>query len=287
MTIIDGKKIAESIKDGLASDVFSLLNQGYRHPHLSIISADNREDSKLYVSLKEKAAKEVGIDVSLYKINENDSEQSIVDVINFLNTDDSVDGILVQLPLPTKFNTKNILPLINPDKDVDGFNSKKIFYSPVMLAIKYSLDENNINYNNKKAFLFFNSDIFQKEIKYFLNELSIELDAISSEEFNKIIKNKNKLNDLQEKVKKHNILITAMGQPEIIDSKFLNNNMTIIDVGITKIEKKIWGDVKIEDTKNLVGYITPVPGGIGPMTVACLLKNVLQAYLLKMEKEKI
>jgi len=284
MTIIDGKKIAESIKDGLASDIFSLLNQGYRHPHLSIISADNREDSKLYVSLKEKAAKEVGIDVSLYKINENDSEQSIVDVINFLNTDDSVDGILVQLPLPAKFNTKNILPLINPDKDVDGFNAEKIFYSPVMLAIKYSLDENNIDYNNKKAFLFFNSDIFEKETKNFLNKLNIELNTISSEEFNKISTDKSKLKDLQDEVKKHDILITAMGQPEIIDSNFLSNDMTIIDIGITKIEKKVWGDVKISDTKKLSGYITPVPGGVGPMTVACLLKNVLQAYLLKVEK---
>jgi len=284
MKIIDGKKIAESIKDGLASDVFSLLNKGYRHPHLSIISADNREDSKLYVSLKEKAAKEVGIDVSLYKINENDSEQSIVDVINFLNTDDSVDGILVQLPLPAKFNTKNILPLINPDKDVDGFNAEKIFYSPVMLAIKYSLDENNIDYNNKKAFLFFNSDIFEKETKNFLNKLNIELNTISSEEFNKISTDKSKLKDLQDEVKKHDILITAMGQPEIIDSNFLSNDMTIIDIGITKIEKKVWGDVKISDTKKLSGYITPVPGGVGPMTVACLLKNVLQAYLLKVEK---
>jgi methylenetetrahydrofolate dehydrogenase (NADP+)/methenyltetrahydrofolate cyclohydrolase len=285
MTIIDGKKIAENIKDGLASDVFGLLNRGYRHPHLSIISADNREDSKLYVSLKEKAAKEVGIDVSLYKINEGDSEQDIIDVINFLNTDDKVDGILVQLPLPSKFNTKNILPLINPEKDVDGFNSEKIFYSPVMLAIKYSLDEKQVDYNNKKAFLFFNSDVFKKEVKNFLNKLNIEVEAISSEEFNKIIKDKNKLNDLQEQVKKYDILITAIGQPEIIDSNFLNNDMIVIDIGITKIDKKVWGDVKMGDTKKLSGYITPVPGGIGPMTVACLLKNVLQAYLLKYDKE--
>jgi len=89
---------------------------------------------------------------------------------------------------------------------------------------------------------------------------------------------------LQDEVKKHDILITAMGQPEIIDSNFLSNDMTIIDIGITKIEKKVWGDVKISDTKKLSGYITPVPGGVGPMTVACLLKNVLQAYLLKVEK---
>ena len=284
MKIIDGKKIAENIKNGIASDVFNLINRGYRHPHLAIISAGDREDSKLYISLKERAAKEVGIDVSLYRINNEDSEQDLIGVVNFLNADDNVDGILIQLPLPEKFNTEKILPLINSEKDVDGFNSKKIFYSPVILAIKNSLEESKIIFEKKKAFLFFNSDIFKKETEDFFVQMGIEFDSISSKEFDEILKDNNKLIELQKKVRENDILITAMGRAEIIEKEFLNDGMTVIDIGITKVGGRVKGDIKMEDSKNIDGYITPVPGGIGPMTVACLLKNVLQAYLLKTEK---
>jgi len=284
MQIIDGKKIADRINNGIARDVFSLLNRGYRHPHLAIVLVGEREDSKLYTSLKEKNAKEVGIDTSLYLIDENDDEKKLIDMINFLNNDDSIDGILVQLPLPKKFNTDKILPLIESSKDVDGFNADKLFYSPVILATKYSLEESKINYQNKKAFLFFNSDIFKNEMKNFLNKFQISLEAVSGKDLNKIITDKNEIQKLQNKVKQCNIVISAMGQAEVITADFLNNDMVIVDIGITKIDKKVKGDVKFLDTKELKGYITPVPGGIGPMTVACLLKNVLQAYLLKVEK---
>ncbi len=286
MQIIDGKKIAEKINNGTAKDVFSLINRGYRHPHLAIILVGEREDSKLYTSLKEKVAKEVGIDTSLYLIDKDDDKKKLIDIINFLNNDDSVDGILVQLPLPEKFETDKILPLIESSKDVDGFNTKKIFYSPVVLATKYSLEESKIDYKNKKAFLFFNSNVFKEEMENFLNKFDISLSAISSQELNKLITNPDEFKKIQNKVKQCDIVISAMGQAEIITSDFLNDDMVIIDIGITKNNKKVTGDIKFLDTQKLNGYITPVPGGIGPITVACLLKNVLQSYLLKVEKQK-
>ncbi len=194
---------------------------------------------------------------------------------------------MLQLPLPQKFNTNKILPLIKKEKDVDGFNisNDKIFLSPVALAIKYSLEESKVDLHNKKAFLFFNSEIFKNEINDFLKSLGVNLaDSISQNNLEKILHGKNNQSDLQElqkKVKSTEIIISAMGRPEFIDKNFLQDNQIIIDIGIFKKDKKVLGDLKFSDTLDFKGYITPVPGGIGPITVACLLKNVLQSFLNK------
>jgi methylenetetrahydrofolate dehydrogenase (NADP+) / methenyltetrahydrofolate cyclohydrolase len=285
MKIIDGKKIAEKIKDDIAQNVFEIVQKEQRRPSLAIILAGGREDSKLYVSLKEKSAKEVGIDTSLYLIDESDNEENIVDVIKFLNQDETVDGILVQLPLPKKFNTDKILKMINPEKDVDGFckSKNKFLFSPVILATDYSLKNCKVNLKNKKAFLFCNSEIFKNEMEEFLLNQGLEFDFIKSDELEKILKSddEQKKQDLYNKVKSNDIIITAMGKPEIIDKNFLKDDMILIDIGITKVENKVLGDIKRADTEKLNGHFTPVPGGIGPMTVACLLKNVLQTHLFK------
>lgn len=280
MKIIDGKKISEKIKDKLAKSVFNQIKDDLRRPTLAVILVGQREDSKLYVSLKEKSAKEVGIDSSLYLINENEDEKNIIDTIEFLNQDKSVDGILIQLPLPKKFNTDKILQTISPNKDVDGFSSSKnkTFFSPVMMAIKYSLEETKKDLKNNKSFLFFNSEIFKKEVQNFLKKENIVLSAISSKKFQEIKKNNKKLEDLKKKIKKCQILISAVGNPEFINKDFLADNMIIIDIGITKINNQVLGDIKYSDTKKMFGHITPVPGGIGPITVACLLENVFKAF---------
>lgn len=280
MKIIDGKKISEKIKDELAKNVYNEIKSGSRHPGLAVILVGQREDSKLYVSLKEKSAKEVGIDSSLYLINENEDEKNIIETIKFLNQDKSIDGILVQLPLPKKFNTDKILQTISSDKNIDGFDlgKNKTFFSPVMMAIKYSLKETKKELKNKKAFLFFNSDIFKKEIQDFLKKENIILSAISNQEFQGIKKDNKKLEELKRKIKNCQILISAVGVPEFINKDFLVDDIIIIDIGITKKNGQILGDVKYSDTEKLSGYITPVPGGIGPITVACLLENVFKAF---------
>lgn len=281
MKIIDGKKISEKIKDELAKNVYNQIKDGSRHPSLAVILVGQRDDSKLYVSLKERSAKEVGIDSSLYLIDEKEDEKNIIDTIKFLNQDKSIDGILVQLPLPKKFNTDKILQTISPDKDIDGFSlsKNKMFFSPVMMAIKYSLKETKKDLKDKKAFLFFNSDIFKKEVQDFLKKEGIILSAISSQEFQEIKKNKKQLENLKEKVKKCQILISAVGNPWFINKDFLSDDMIVIDIGITKKEGQILGDIKCSDAEKLSGYITPVPGGIGPITVACLLENVFKAFM--------
>ncbi len=283
MKIIDGKKIAEKIKDDIAKNVFDLVQKERRRPSLAIILAGEREDSKIYVNLKEKSAKEVGVDTSLYLIEEDDGEDNIINTIKFLNQDTMIDGILVQLPLPKKFNTDKILKMINPEKDVDGFckSKNKFLLSPVILATEYSLKNCKVNLKNKKSFLFCNSEIFKNEMKEFFLSKGLEFDFIKSDELEKVLggNNEQRKQDLYKRVRSNDILITAMGKPEIIDKNFLKDDMILIDVGITKVGDKVLGDIKRSDTEKLAGYLTPVPGGIGPVTVACLLKNVLQAYL--------
>ncbi len=285
MKIINGKKIAEKIKDNLARDIFELVKKDQRRPGLAIILVGGREDSKLYVSLKEKSAKEVGIDTSLYLISENDGEEDIVNTINFLNQDEETDGILVQLPLPKKFNTDKILKMMKPEKDVDGFckSKNKFLYSPVILSVEHSLANCKINLKDKKAFLFCNSDIFKNEMEEFLLSKELDFDFIKSGELEKILKSgsKKEKESLYNRVKKNDILITAMGRPEIIDNNFLKDNMILIDIGITKVENKVLGDIKKTNTEKLEGRFTPVPGGIGPMTIACLLQNVFKAFIFK------
>jgi methylenetetrahydrofolate dehydrogenase (NADP+)/methenyltetrahydrofolate cyclohydrolase len=282
MNIIDGKKIAEEIKTKTAKEVFSLIKAGKRRPSLAIILAGDRSDSALYVALKEKSAKEVGVDTSLYLIRENDSEEEFIKTIEFLNSDDSIDGILVQLPLPKKFNTEKILKKINPIKDVDGFcfDRPQEVLSPVILAIKESLLSLKKDFKNKKAFLFYNSDIFKDEVKYFLEKEDIFLESYcmkdSLDPDDKII----------ESVRKCDILITAVGKPKFIKKDFLFEGMTVIDIGITKEGEKVFGDVDFDDVKKMNINITPVPGGIGPMTVACVLKNTLIVYSLRNIKNK-
>lgn len=280
MKKIDGKKIAERIKDKLALEVYQVLEkEGGRRPNLAIILAGAREDSRLYVSLKEKVAKEVGIDTNLYLISEHEGEDELISLIEFLNQDSSIDGILVQLPLPERFNTDKILSKISPQKNVDGFDSHdKVFFSPLIKAIWYCLEETQEDLSKKKAFLFFNSPIFAEEVKKALSPMGIILDSISSQDFLEIKKDKKNFLDLKEKIKASSILISALGWPEFIEADFLKDEMIVIDIGITKKGKRVLGDVKFSDSENLVGYISPVPGGIGPITVVSLLENVFKAY---------
>ncbi len=280
MEIINGKKIAEKNKKEIVKSVCKIIKEGGRRPSLAVILLGEREDSKLYVSLKEKTAKEVGIDTSIYLIDENEHEKNIIKAIDFLNKDENIDGILVQLPLPNKFNTDKILQSIKKEKDVDGFNNslEKKLYSPVLLAVKQILDDIKVDMSGKKAFLFYNSEIFKEEMDGFLKKQKIKFNSISSKELDILGKDEKSLIKLKKKVKDSDILITALGRANFIDHGFLKDGMLVIDIGITKTGKKVCGDVDFSDSKKVIGRITPVPGGVGPITVVCLLKNVVQAY---------
>lgn len=258
---IDGRAIAERVKDEIAQVIYKL--NGPR-PNLAIILVGEREDSKLYVSLKEREGKKIGVDTHLYKLNSSISEEELLKIINFLNIDPLIDGILIQLPLPEKFNTDKIIAAINPEKDADGFHPAHPNYvmSPVLASILACLEEIKFDYKNKTACVLHNSDVFGLSVK-------------------KILENKGLKVVLKEDSEQADLLVTALGKPHFVKKEMIKDQAVIIDIGITKVDGKVLGDVDYEDVKDKASYITPVPGGVGPMTIAFLFKNVLEIFKTK------
>jgi len=255
---IDGKKIAERVKDEITQAIHKL--NGPR-PSLAIILVGVREDSKLYVSLKEREGKKVGIDTHLYKLEADTPESELLETIDFLNKDPHIDAILLQLPLPVKFNTDKIIAAINPEKDADGFHPAHPDYimSPVLASVEACLEEIKFDYKNKTACILHNSDVFGLSVKKTLVEKGM-----------KVI--------LKEEPEQADLVVSALGKPRFVKKENIKKDAVIIDIGITKVDGQVLGDVDYEDVKDKASYITPVPGGIGPMTIAFLFKNVLEIY---------
>lgn len=319
--IIDGKILAEKIKDEiikeiLGKDFFEEKNchdefcachshkenskaikpvslsasrggQQSKHiltcprPNLAIILIGERADSELYVSLKEREAKKVGIDTHLYRCAENISEKEVLEMINFLNNDETVDAILIQLPLPAHLDTDKIIGAIKKEKDVDGFhpdNLKILLNScdggavmpPVFGACLEMLKSINCEIKNKQICVVANSDIFGKTLAKVLECRGAEAEAVEADDKN-----------LKDKTIEADILITAVGKPKFIKKEMIKKDAVIIDIGITKEEKKVFGDVDFEDVKDKAGFISPVPGGVGPLTIAMAFKNTVGAWKRK------
>ncbi len=258
---IDGRVIAEKFKDEIAQQIYKL--DGPR-PNLAIILVGEREDSKLYVSLKQREGVKIGIDTHLYELAADTSEEKLLEVINFLNKDNLIDGILIQLPLPPQFNTDKIIAALDPNKDADGFHEKHPYYvmSPVLASILACLEEIKFDFENKTACVLHNSDIFGLSVKKILEEKKM-----------KVV--------LKEEPEQADLIVSALGRPHFIKKEMIKEKAVLIDIGITKVGTKVLGDIDYEDVKNKASYITPVPGGIGPMTIAFLFKNVLEIFKAK------
>ncbi len=273
--IIDGQKLAEKIKDKIVKEIVKLKG---KRPNLAIILIGQREDSCLYVDLKEKEAKKIGIDTHIYKCRSDVDESEIFEMIDYLNNDKIIDAILVQLPLPAGFDTDGIIRAIDKNKDVDRFHPHSLetlfktcdhsnVLPPVFEVILEILKDIECNLKGKKICLVCNSDIFGKSLAKVLTCRQAEVDIVG-------------FNDRRSanKTKQADILITAVGQPKFIKKEMIKKDAVIIDIGITKQGKKVLGDVDFEDVKGKAGFITPVPGGVGPMTIAMLLKNTVELY---------
>ena len=279
--IIDGQALAKKIKNQIVKEILK-LNEGrtdcQRRPNLAIILVGEREDSKLYVNLKEKEAKKVGIDIHTYKCPINIEEKKVLSMIKCLNDDELIDGILIQLPLPKGFNTNKIIKAINPAKDVDCFHPENLkiilktcnhnhILSPVFSAILEMLANINCQLKNKQICIIANSDIFGKSLAKILVCRGAGTKTVKANDKN-----------LGEKTAQADILITAVGKPKFIKKNMIKKDAIVIDIGITKKEGKICGDVDFNNVKDKVSYITPVPGGVGPLTIAMLFKNTLELY---------
>ena len=278
--ILDGKKVAQKLKDNLKIEIKSIKSKFKRVPGLAVVQVGNVAASSVYVKAKTKAAKEVGINVFDHHLEETTNQNDLINLIYQLNIKEDVDGILVQLPLPKTINEEVVLNSINPEKDADGFhplNVGKLSISPkndeslmipcTPFGCLLLLRELNINLSGKNAVVIGRSNIVGKPMAQLLLKESCTVTTVHS-----------KTIDIESICKNADILIAAIGKPEIVNKDWVKKGAIIIDVGINRIKindekSKLVGDVLFDDVKHKVSAISPVPGGVGPMTIACLLRN--------------
>ena len=276
--IIDGKSIAEELRQKIKEDILSLPD--LKKPGLAVILIGEHPASQIYVRNKEKFAKEVGINSQIIKFDETISEEELKEQIKKLNNDVDVHGILVQLPLPKHINQKDIIETIDPIKDVDGFhpinvgnlssgNDAMVPCTP--LGCYYLIKKVIKNLSGLNAVVIGRSNINGKPMTQLLLKENCTVTIVHS-----------KTKNIEEICKKADLIIAAVGKAEMVKSDWVKNDAVIIDVGINRLEidgkKRIVGDVDFENVKDKVKGITPVPGGVGPMTIACLLENTLKAF---------
>ena len=274
MKIIDGKKISEIVLEEVKKDVDEIKQKGIT-PTLAIILVGEDPASKIYVNNKSNACKKVGISCKEYFLDSNTSEKKIVNLIQKLNGDEGIHGILLQSPVPKHINIENLFEIINPDKDVDGFNpinygklliGRENLTSCTSLGIIRLLEEEKIKIKGKHIVIIGRSNIVSKPLSLSLLNKDATITICHSKTIN-----------LKQHTKTADILISAVGKPLFVTNDMVKDNAVVIDVGINRLNGIICGDVDFENVKDKCSYITKVPGGVGPMTVAYLLKNVVKA----------
>jgi len=274
--IIDGKKEAAILREEIKKEIISIKNKTNKIPGLTVILIGDFAPSQIYVKNKEKISKEVGINSNVVKYSKDVSEDEILKKIKELNNDKNVSGILVQLPLPDQISKEKIINLIDPLKDVDGFSPINVGnlasgYNAIVpctpLGCLLLIKKVEKNLSGKHAVIIGRSNLNGKPIAQLLLKENCTVTITHS-----------KTKNLKEECLKADILIAAVGVANLVKKDWVKNDSIIIDVGINKQEDKIVGDVNFEEVKNKVKAITPVPGGVGPMTIACLLKNTLECF---------
>ena len=275
LQLIDGRQLAENIKDNIAENIYSL---GGSRPNLAIILVGQRPDSQLYVKLKQQEAKKVGIDTHFYGCPENISQAELLETIRFLNNDPLIDGILLQLPLPQHLDADEAVNAINPDKDVDGFtaenlnrlqnNQPQAIIPPVFGVVLKLIAEQELDLTGQLAVILGNSTIFGYHLADLIKQQGAEVEV-----YHRLDKN------VQARLNQAKLIISALGRPLAVKIKQPQNNYLIIDIGITKKAKKVYGDVDLKSINPLInGWATPVPGGVGPLTIAMALNNTFLLY---------
>ena len=276
MTIIDGKKTAADLRSNLKNEVDNLKKKFNRIPGLSVILIGEYAPSKIYVRNKEKSAVEIGLKSEIIKYPDTVDEKTVLEKISELNKDENVSGILVQLPLPKHINNKKIIDAIDPNKDVDGFHPNNVgnlssgYESSVPctpLGCHLLIKKIEPNLNGKKAVVLGRSNLNGKPMTQLLLKENCTVTIAHS-----------KTKNLKEECLKADILVVAVGIPKLVKGDWVKKGSIVIDVGINKTEEGIVGDVDFDEVLKHAKAITPVPGGVGPMTIACLLKNTIECF---------
>ena len=273
--IIDGKLISKQLKDELKSEVEQLKKAGKKCA-LAVIQVGDDAASSVYVGNKKKACEYIGIESLSYKLPESTSEDELLALIEKLNADSNVHGILCQLPLPKHMNEENIVKAISPEKEGDGFHAENVgalvtgtegFVSCTPAGIIELLKRSDVTIEGKHCVVVGRSNIVGKPMALLLLRENATVTVCHS-----------KTRNLRDICKQADILVVAMGKPLYIDASYVKKGATVVDVGIHRDENnKLCGDVDFQKVEPVCGAITPVPGGVGPMTIAMLMKNCVEA----------
>lgn len=287
MQIIDGKLIATQIKEEIAQEVSELLNKGMRRPHLAAVLVGHDGGSETYVANKVKACQQIGFESTLIRYEDDITEEELLSCVDQLNKNPAIDGFIVQLPLPKHISEDKIIEAIDYKKDVDGFHPINVGRTSIGLPAYVSATPNgiiellkryNISTQGKNCVVLGRSNIVGKPIASLLLLKGDPGDAT-------VTVCHSKTQNIKELCLQADIIIAAMGSPEFLKADMVKNGVVVIDVGTTRVQSadtktgyKLKGDVAFEEVSQKASFITPVPGGVGPMTIISLMRNTLQAY---------
>lgn len=281
-TLLEGKPIAEKIKDNLKKEIGALKERYNAIPTLATIQVGENQASSIYMKSQKKNAENIGIEFQVHHLKESTSEKELIDYILKLNQNKKVSGILIQLPLPEQINSKNIPINIDPAKDVEGIHPENVgqvifgkmrIGSCTALAVMELIKSTKIELYGKEAVVVGHSEIVGKPVSLLL------LDKFATVTICHIATGQRGY--LPTHVKRAEVLVVAVGKAGIIKGEWIKEGSIVIDVGINRVGGKIVGDVEFEKAQKHASFITPVPGGVGPLTVTMLMKNVVEAFKLQ------
>lgn len=286
MTILDGRKVSNQIKDEIAEEVKKMKENGEKVPHLAAIIVGNDGASLTYVASKVRACERIGFESTLVKMSNTTSEVELLDKIDELNNDDDIDGFIVQLPLPPQIDTQKVLMAVDPNKDVDGFHPTNFgkmaldmstFIPATPFGILELIERYGIETQGKHTVVIGRSHIVGRPMSILMGRKGFPGNST-------VTVTHSRTKNIAEITRQADIIISALGVPNFLKAEMVKEGVVIIDVGITRVPDEtspkgyvLTGDVDFENVSKKSSFITPVPGGVGPMTIAMLLKNTLLA----------
>ena len=283
MTIIDGKALSDKILKEIENEHSELQAKVGRKAGLAVIIVGENPASQIYVRNKIRACERVGFHSETIRLDENITEESLLLEIEKLNNDNNIDGILVQLPIPKHINELKVINAISAEKDVDGFHTTNIgkmmigdetgFLPCTPAGVIQMFEEYNIDLEGKDVLVIGQSNIVGKPMTLLLINKRATVQVCNS-----------KTKNLSEKLQKADVVVAAAGSPKLVKGSDVKEGVVVIDIGINRVDGKICGDVDFEEVSQKASYITPVPGGVGPMTIAMLIKNTFKSYKQKIGK---
>ena len=289
MTLLDGKKVSNDIKDEIAEQVKQMKSNGEKVPHLAAVLVGTDGASMTYVGAKVKACERIGFESTLIELPEETTEEELLKQINDLNTNDDIDGFIVQLPLPKHIDEQKVLMAINPDKDVDGFHPTNVgrmtldlpsFLPATPFGILELLERYNVETSGKHVVVIGRSHIVGRPMSILMSQKRNAGNATVT-----VVHSRTR--NIEAFTKDADIIVAALGIPEFLTGDMVKDGVVVVDVGITRVPDetkkrgyRLAGDVHFDSVSAKSSFITPVPGGVGPMTIAMLLKNTLLARSL-------